>query len=355
MKIFFDARWTTFPTHFGVSRYGAELVSALVKIHPVTLIISDERQLPMLPKDTPYVLLNDPRSFKEFFIAHTLNKLGADVVFTPLQIMGALGRRYKLILTMQDIIYYKYPLAPKNLPPFQKLVWRLSYAAIWPQRFLLNLADSVVTVSKTSKKEIEQMHLTDRPVGVVYNAPGTPTSVRAKNIKKELVFVGSFMPYKNHDTLVRMINLLPDYKIHFTSPVWGDRKTELLELAHNPKQIVFWNGASDKKMYELLATATAATSASKAEGFGLPVIEAMSIGCPVICTDMEIFHEVAGDAAQYCDPDSPEQFAAAVRKLENPKVAATYTKAGYERAKKFSWDNSAKQLLGICKKIARLP
>ncbi len=354
MNIFFDARWTTYPTHFGVSRYGTELVMALAKIHPVTIIVHDKRQLTMFPEGMNHVVLNNPMSWRELFIAPKLNKLGADVVFSPLQVMGSWRRRYKLILTMQDTIYYKYPTPPRNLPQFVRWLWKLSFKASWPQRLLLNLADTVVTVSHTSKKEIEQMHLTDRPVGVVYNAPDAHHGIaRAKHIKKDLVFVGSFMAYKNHDLLVRMMNLLPEYTMHFTSPVWPERKLQLLEIAHNPRQITFWNGAPDKKMYQLLSSATAATSASRAEGFGLPIIEAMGMGTPVICTDMEIFHEVGGKAAQYCSPDSPEEFAAAVRKLEDPKVAAGYSKKGLEQAQKFSWDNSAKQLLRIIKDLRK--
>lgn len=352
MNIFYDARWTRYPTHLGVSRYGTELAIALSKLHKITLIISDERQLTMFPKGMDYVLLNNPISVRELFLAPKLNKLDADVVFSPLQVMGNWGRKYKLILTMQDVIYYHYPAPPKDLPFLARALWWLSYQAYWPQRFLLNMADRVVTVSHTSKDDIINFHLTDRPVDVVTNAPNKPANInRTKKIKKDLVYVSSFMKYKNHETLVRMVNLLPGYTLHFTSPVRPERQAELTQLAKNPRQLKFWNGASDEQMYRLLASATAAVHSSKAEGFGLPVIEAMSVGTPVVCSDMPIFHEIGGQAVQYCDPDSPEQYVAAIRRLEDPKIARKYTRVGLKQAQKFTWDRSAKALLATIKRL----
>lgn len=354
-KVFFDARHTIVgrDSHFGVSRYGAELAEALAKLQPITLIISDERQLNLLPKGIPRVKLNSVMSLSELWVARKLNKLGADVVFTPLQFMGSWGRRYKLIATMHDTIYYRFPKPPYYLPLWVRALWWLSYQAIWPHRLLLNMADRVATVSETSKKEIKALKLTKRPIDVVYNSANKPAGItRSKKIKKDLVYVGSFMHYKNPETLVRAVNLLPDYKLHFVSPVTAERKADLQALANNPDQLVFWNGANDEKMYKLLSTATAGVHASKAEGFGLPVIETLSLGAPMICSDSEIFHEVGGKAAIYCDPDSPEQYAAAVRRLEDPKVAAEYAKKGLAQAKKFSWDVSARQLLKIIRRLA---
>lgn len=352
LKIFVDGRQIRPGTHFGVSRYVAGVATALAKIHPITLIVCDPKQLTMVPKDIPHVLLNNPTHPSELFIARKLNRLGADVVFTPLQLMGNWGRKYKLIVTMHDTIYYRHRMPPPWLPAYVKAGWRLLYSSYWLQRLVMNMADYVATVSETSRQEIIDLHLTDRPIGIVYNAPDKPAGIkRAAKPKKELVYVGSHMPYKNPETLVRAMNLLPGYTLHLTSPTWPERQAELTKLAKNPKQLKFWNGANERQMYKLLANATAATSSSKAEGFGLPVIEAMSMGTPMICSDLTVFHEVGGKAAIYCDPDSPEQFAAAVRKLENPKIAAKYTKLGLEQAKKFNWDISARQLLKIVNQL----
>lgn len=354
MKIFFDARWTRTVRHDGVSRYGAELARALAKRHPITLLINDRDQLKLLPKDVPYLLVNDPLSPAELLLPHKLNKLGADVVFSPLQVMGIWGRKYKLILTLQDLIYYKNPKPPTFLPPHVRLVWWLFHQAYWPQRLLLNQADYVTTVSGESRKEILAAHLTDRPVGVIYNAPSVQKEPSTgTTVKKEIVYMGSFMPYKNVELILRALPLLPDYKLHLTSPITPERRAELEQLIPKKSQVKFWNGISDEDYAHILSTATALVSASKAEGFGLPLIEAMQVGAPVVANDMPIFHEVGGTAALYFDADSPDQLAAHIRTLEDPTIRAKRITAGYQQAKKFSWDNSARELLAIMQKLTK--
>lgn len=355
MNIYFDARWTRTDRHDGISRYGSELANALAKQHLITLLICDEAQLKLLPHGVPYVTVNHPMSISELRLPAKLNRLGADVVFSPLQVMGIWGRKYKLILTLQDLIYYRNPKPPAFLPPFARLVWWLFHQAYWPQRLLLNQADYITTVSKQSKKDIEAKRLTKRPVGVIYNAPAdlhkTPKPTIAS--KKELVYMGSFMPYKNVELLLRTLPLLPDYTLHLTSPIRPARRAELESLAANKAQVQFWNGISDEDYATILTSATALVSASRDEGFGLPIIEAMQVGAPVVCSDIPIFHEVAQNAALFFDPDSPEALAAAIRKLENNQTRQTLIERGHAQATKFSWSSSAAELLRIMHSLVK--
>lgn len=353
MKIFFDVRWTRTDTHFGVSRYGAELAKALAKLHPITLIINDERQLKLLPKNVPFVKLNNPLSPTELFIARKLNKLGADVVYSPMQVMGNVGRKYKLILTLHDLIYYSHPTPPKDLPWWVRGGWRVFHKVYWPQRVLLNHADRVVTVSETVKKEIKKFRLTDKPVDVVYNAPldiknhDKPVKVP----KKELVYMGNFIPYKNAELLIEAMEHLPEYKLHLVSFISQQREEQLKSLAKNPAQVKFWRGVSDEHYTKLLRSSAALVTATKAEGFGIPVVEAMEQGTPVICSDIPILHEVGGKAALYFNPNSTKDFARQVRKLEDTKLRQSLIEAGHKQSKKFSWEKSAKKLLEIINQL----
>ena len=353
MNIFFDARWTKIGVHDGISRYTANLLGALTRLHPVTMIINDERQLELLPKDIPYVVLVNPMSGLELFTPRKLNRLGADVVFSPMQIMGTWGRRYKLIFTLHDVIYYQFPTPPHQLPWTARLTWRLFHMAKWPQRWLLNQADYVATVSQTSKKLIQAMHLTDRDIGVVYNAPSLAPSQPVETFKKELIYVGSFMEYKNVELLLEAVNLLPDYKLHLVSRITPVRKIELERLIKDPRQVIFWNGASDAQYNKLLRTVLALVSASRAEGFGLPLLEAMAQGTPVIASNIPIFHEVCAQAGTYFDLDSVESFVEGVHKLENPTYRRDMIEHGSKQATAFTWDDSARQLLKIIEKIAK--
>src|SRR6266550_1157261 len=345
MNIFFDARWTKFDVHDGISRYGANLLAALAKQHPVTMIIYDQRQLNLLPKNITHVVLNNPLSFAEFGIARKLNQLGAELVFSPMQIMGTRGRKYKLIFTLHDVIYYHYKTPPHTLPAPIQLLWWLFHSARWPQHMVLNKADFVATVSKTSKQQIEQMRLTDREVVVVYNAPSLRPITPSDTPSKHLIFMGSFMKYKNVELLMRSMALLPDYKLHLASHISDQRKAQLTRLAANPQQIIFHNGISDDQYNQLLTNCMALVSASRAEGFGLPLLEAMVQGVPVACSDIPIFHEVAGDAGTYFDPNSSESFAHAIHTLANPMHRKVLTAKSKTQAAQFSWDKSAAELL----------
>jgi glycosyltransferase involved in cell wall biosynthesis len=219
--------------------------------------------------------------------------------------------------------------------------------AKWPQRWLLNHADYIVTVSHTSRRLIQAMHLTDRSVGVVYNAPSLHAIRQTDDYSKELVYVGSFMEYKNVELLIKAINLLPSYKLNLVSKIAPARKAELEKYVKNHSQVVFHNGLSDEQYNALLKNATALVSASRAEGFGLPLLEAMAQGVPTIATNMPIFHEVCEEAGTYFDANSPESFVHAVHTLENPMHHKVMATKGVNQAKKFNWDNSAQELLKI--------
>src|SRR5690606_34008332 len=118
------------------------------------------------------------------------------------------------------------------------------------------------------------------------------TSQPLQEIQKSIVYMGSFMPYKNVELLIDAMQQLPEYTLHLLSKISPERQAELNTRGDNGVKIKFWNGVSDADYQKLLSTATALVTASKAEGFGLPITEAMALGVPVVCSDIEIFHEV---------------------------------------------------------------
>lgn len=345
MKVYIDARWTRTDYYDGISRYTANLTEAFAKIHPVTMLIYNKKQLKLLPKDVPYILVNNPLSPRELLLGHKLNKLGADVVFNPLQTMGSIGKKYKLILTVQDLTYYDHPKPPTFLPGPVRLIWWLFHQAYWPQRLLLKSADSIATVSHTSKKYIKKHRLTNKPIYVIYNAPTAKKYLKPSlDTKKDILYMGSFMPYKNVETLIEGMANLPDYTLHLLTKISPSRKAKLEEIIPEKAQVIFHNGISDEVYNELLSSATALATASTAEGFGLPIIEAQSQSVPVICSDIEVFHEVAGSAGLFFKTNLPEGFAESVKTLENLKVRKELIKKGLEHSVKFNWQNSAKNL-----------
>ncbi|MDF2443521.1 MAG: hypothetical protein JWR01_1724, partial [Subtercola sp.] len=253
MKIVFDCRYTRIGRHDGISRYTAGLVTALAAEHPVTMLISDRRQLEMLP-DLPFAMASSPTSPRELFVARQVNKLEPDVVFTPMQTMGTMGRKYPLALTVHDLIYYSNPTPPREFAWPLRLLWRLYHTAWWPQRLLLNRADAVVTVSHTTRALVEQHHLTSKPIVVVSNAADVLTAEAApttgetgpvaRAAARSLLYMGSFMPYKNVETLAAAMPHLPGYTLHLLSKIRSADRERLQALAPDAR-LQFHDGVSD--------------------------------------------------------------------------------------------------------------
>jgi glycosyltransferase involved in cell wall biosynthesis len=357
MNIYYDARWTRIDFHDGISRYGCGIMQGFKDNNiPITILIKDKRQLKMLPSDLPYLLVNDPLSVKELFLARKLNKLGADIVISPFQIFGSLGRKFKLILTLHDTIYYLHPKPPANVTGIARVIWRLFHMAKWPQRLLLNRADKVATVSNYSKSNIEKLDLTKHEIIVIYNAPSLDPSQahRSDKVTKNIIYMGAFMPYKNVEVLIKGMALLPhDFTLHLLSKCPEERKAELSKLIKPGVKVDFHNGVSDDEYIKLLQGAYCLATASKEEGFGLPIVEAQIIGTPVVCSDMTIFHEVADDGALFFDYNSPEEFASQVKKLDDKKFVSQLVEKGHKQADKFSWKRSAETLYKVCEELVK--
>jgi len=359
VRVLFDCRYVRSGRHDGISRYSAELVRELAKLAPVEMLISDEAQLANLPA-LPWHLIGSQTGPGEPWRAREVNRLRPDVVFTPMQTMGSRGRRYRLVLTVHDLIYYRHRTPPRSMPWYVKIGWRLYHLSWWPQRLLLNGADAVVAVSQTTADLIAENHLTDRPVHVVRNAAADPSPAALEAAAhreppagrpRTLVHMGQFVPYKNIDTLVRAMPLLgPDYELHFMSRVTDAERTRLARLAPGAA-LVFHDGASDAEYEAALLAAQALVTTSWDEGFGIPVIEAMRLGTPVVASDIPIFHEVGGEAAVFVDPASPGDVARGIRSLEKADAWCAASRTGLEQAATFSWASSARALYDVLRAL----
>lgn len=367
MRVLFDCRYVRTGRHDGISRYSAELVRELARLTPVEMLISDEAQLANLPP-LPWHLISSQTAAGEPWVAREVNplvdRLGADVVFSPMQTMGSRGRRYPLVLTVHDLIYYRHRTPPRDLPWYVRLAWRMYHLAWWPQRMLLNGADAVVAVSETTKALITEHHLTRKPVHVVYNAAAepSPTALAAAPNRsgpvenpRVLVHMGQFMPYKNVDALVRAVAELGEgYELHLMSRVTDAERDRLRALAPSAR-LVFLGGASDEEYEATLLRAHALVTTSWDEGFGIPVIEAMRVGTPVVASDIPIFREVGGVAPVFVDPARPSDVARGIRSLETTDAWIAASQAGLAQAARFSWEASARALYEVLKSVAASP
>ncbi|OYW86464.1 mannosyltransferase [Candidatus Saccharibacteria bacterium 32-49-10] len=345
MKLFFDARYIRIDRHDGISRYSAELANVIANLSEVTFLICDDRQRDFLPDSSSTIKIHQPTSWREPLTALWLNQYRPDVVFSPMQTIGTTGRDYKQILTLHDLIYYRHRTPPHNLAWPIKIGWYLYHLTYWPQRLTLNAADAIVTVSQTSKRSIERVRLTKRPIFVAPNAPQPFAPIPVPETIKNLVYMGSFMEYKNVESLIRALQWLPGKTLHLLSKISPTRKAELQRLIPSGRRVVFHNGVSDEEYREILSDQAALVSASIDEGFGIPVVDALKMGVPVAVSNIEIFHEVAGEGAVFFNPHQPKQIAETIKQLDDFKLRHQKIDLGRQHAAQFDWQQSAKIVL----------
>jgi glycosyltransferase involved in cell wall biosynthesis len=348
MKVIFDCRFVRFHRHDGISRYTAGLVEAFSKLHPVTMLIHDERQLTMLP-DLPWIKSRPGHSLLEPFLPLlTLNRHKPDVVFCPMQTIGYFGNNgYDLVLTIHDLVFYRHRTPPKEFSPIVRAIWFLYHLSYWPERWTLNRAKVVVTGSYNCEREMNEVHLTKREIDVI--RPGIVDSglpPREYPTGKTLVYMGTFMPNKNVETLAKAMRFLPGYTLRLLSRISDEARERIAALAPEGS-VVFENGVTDERYLEVLRGATAMVSACRDEGFGIPLIEGLNEGTPLVISDIPVFHEVGGPAAVYFNPESPEAFAEAVTGMDSPAEWSGLSSRARAHAAEFSWDESGRRLYAL--------
>ncbi|MEO5949018.1 MAG: glycosyltransferase family 1 protein [Candidatus Saccharimonas sp.] len=361
MKVLYDARWILVENRFdGVSRYTHELAHAMAARDDLEMVwlIHDLRQLEKLPKGE-YMLANRPENFmaEVFTLARRISKAGYKLVYSPFFVMGTLGKRYKLVLTIHDMIYFTHKTPPQWFPWHVRLGWRLFHLSYAPMRWQLNRADMVATVSSTARQELIDAHATKREIITVANAVNanfadpTPQEHFKSN---SIVYMGAFTPYKNVECLIDALPLLPDITLHLCGKMPPVRRPVLEQRMKDRgvfDRVVIYDGATDELYKQALSEARCSISASRLEGFGLPVLEAQQRGVPFAAADTPIFHEIGKDSVLYFSPDSPEQAAECIRTFADQKTSEDYIARGFENIARYTWQNSAASAAEICQKL----
>jgi glycosyltransferase involved in cell wall biosynthesis len=165
----------------------------------------------------------------------------------------------------------------------------------------------------------------------------------------DVLVVGTIEPRKNHATLVRAIDIVrethPDAVLVVAGRVgWqADQIMAELRAAEQRGAVRLELAPDDVSLAHLYHSAAVVVTAAWHEGFGLPVLEAMAHGAPVVASAIPALRETGGDVAQYADPADAEQFAAVIRTLlDDDGLRASLGRRGRLRAETFSWDRTAR-------------
>jgi alpha-1,3-rhamnosyl/mannosyltransferase len=212
----------------------------------------------------------------------------------------------------------------------------------------------VVTVSEFSKNEILKLFRVAREPAVIPNAPVLRPAAEEQR-EAFFLYVGGYDRRKGIEQLLSVFcELRRAGKIGGPLILTGSREYYSPEFKQSVEAAVRAGFAeergyvSDEVLAQLLGRARALVYPSKYEGFGLPPLDAMNLGCPVITTRGTALPEVCGDAALYVDPDDERDFAEALVKIDSDAgLRAKLSAAGRKQAARFSWDRSAEKFLAL--------
>lgn len=226
---------------------------------------------------------------------------------------------------------------------------------------MTNKADLITTISENSKKDFLEKY-GKRRIEVVYPGISIGDSGNKRNWEDRgeyILFVGTVEPRKNLEGLIKayakFLEVAPDLATS-TLIIIGSKGWMVDEIYNLPKKlgieerVKFLDFVNNEELFNLYKNALCLVYPSFYEGFGIPVLEAMSLGVPVICSNTSSLPEVgglsAGGAVLYVDPQNPDEIAKAIQKIfKNEKIRKSLIHKGLVQARKFSWKMSAEKLL----------
>ena len=233
------------------------------------------------------------------------------------------------------------------------------------QKHFSDVPERYVAVSQSTKKDaIRFWGLRADRVVVIHHGPFvTPKAPRVEFGSKKILIVSDISPRKNH---LRLIQAFSRVQERSQSPlelvVVGYMRTAIPELEDMLKDvarrrenvnITLAGYVPDSEVLSLYAEADVFVYPSLYEGFGLPVLEAMASGCPVITSNVSSLPEVVGEAALLVDPYDVEALAQAMLSvLEDDELKKEMSKKGIAQAQKFSWEKAGAELLAVCREVA---
>lgn len=303
--------------------------------------------------------------YKEFTFGEQLGylwqirRLRPDLVFFPM-VQQPILYRGKVVTTMQDLTTVRFRNPSKNWLVFTVKQWVYR----WVNIIVAHKSAALITPSAFVKDDVARFtHTNSRKFTVTYESadqiPDKPEPMPELVGKQFILYVGRPLPHKNLGRLIEAFALLKQKHPGLRLVLAGKKDT--LYKAHEREAakkgvpgIIFTGFVSEGQLRWLYENTSAYALPSLSEGFGLPGMEAMLHGAPLVSSNATCLPEVYGDGAHYFDPLDVQDMAAKIDEvLSNEKLRKELVKKGRTQAKKYSWERMAKQTLDVYKEALK--
>jgi glycosyltransferase involved in cell wall biosynthesis len=368
IRVGFSGDFFDTPHIRGIQRYTYNLLYSIGKYHPeIQLYVFHNHPLAQYWKQLlPHVCFKKVMAlsgpfWESFELAHALRDECIDLYHAthncglPSQTLF----RHPRVLTLHDTMtherYGTFPLSSN---------WRLIlyYLSRKISFFFSRSANKVIAVSHKAREEIIKKGLAHETQcivihnGVQENFWVTPRSWNMRpvdNAPPTILYYGGFEKRKNIASLVEAFKHLKmtikNLKLVITGDLSGNHA---LHQVLNDSDIKCIGFVSDQETIALLSSATCLAYPSLNEGFGLPLVEAMAAGCPVVCSDIPVFKELGGDAAVYCDTTDYQKLSHALSLVILDKELQEKMRIeGKIRAASFSWKEATQATVSLYKDL----
>lgn len=352
----FDKK-TGLPNRVGSSEFCYQMLLNLYKLdkknkYTIFLPTSPSSDLPKETENWKYEVFSSKKLWTLFALGKKISQREdkIDIFFSPTHYLP-LRVSTPSVISILDVSYLYFPELFKKKDLYQLKIWG---------KYSIKKAVKITTISNSSKNDIIKAYgVNESKVAVIY--PGIKQILYTKfmdkkelskkfNIEKEyILFVGTLQPRKNIEKLIEAFSKI---KQDLQLIIVGKKGWQYENILTAPsrfkvsEKVRFLENVTDEDLPSLYKNAACFALPSLYEGFGLPVLEAMQYGCPVITSNVSSLPEAGGDAALYVNPEDVDDIADKINQiLKDNKLREDLIKKGHEQVKKFSWEKTAKQTL----------
>ena len=367
MRIGFDAKRIFF-NHSGLGNYGRNIFSALLEHYPIDeyFLFSPKPSTDFFQKEWTNVILPQkmykwlPSLWRNSHIGHDTKRYNLDIYHglsneLPQDIRVS---KTKSVVTIHDVIFMRYP---------QWYKWHDRMIYKKKTEFACRTADTIIATSYQTKQDlIHFLDVQEDKIQVIYQPCNIgfsvkPTQEQQEEIRKKynlpaqfLLMVGNIEPRKN---ILNVINAVQNRNIDVPLVIVGKQNMYAKELKNfiaqnNIKNVYFCHNVCSSDLPTVYNLASVFVYPSFFEGFGIPIIEALSSGVPVITSKASCLVETGGDAALYVKPDSVEDITVGIKTILDDTIFRNeIIKKGEEQVKKFAQETIAKEIMDLYKRL----